>query len=158
APCLNLERISCSVADETLNFELLGGFKELNLLHVRNASFPSLDWLRNLGDLAQLVLRNLGRKADLAPLYDLKACVSIELVGSGEKIEIGKVAQGAARLRTISLKNWEAESTFPNLSSHQWLRKIILGNISGLRDISNLAKLKNLRELYLVDCKDIDDF
>lgn len=137
------------VEGHSKSIEVLGGLSDLEDITLRSISTPNLEYLRPLNKLRSLDIK-LGGIQSLAGVENKDSIKYLELwqIRGYSDADFISSLPGLQNLLLQSLPHIEA---LPSLRGSQLLRRIILINLKGLRDLSELEGAPSLEEFALFE-------
>jgi hypothetical protein len=130
------------------DIEVLDGLRELEDVTLRSITTPDLKWLARLPRLWSLDIK-LGGIRSFEGILGKESLKYLEVWQVRELRDIGVVAV-LPRLQNVFLQSLPHVTSLPTLRRSQALRRVVLENLKGLRDLTALETAPALEEFALV--------
>lgn len=130
------------------NIEVLGELTALEDVTLRSVSSPGLEYLTNQPRLWSVDIK-LGGIRNLSALAAVPALKYLEVWQVRGLADLSVIAE-LVTLQNLFLQDLPRVVTLPNLEHCRSLRRVVLQNLKGLQDLSQLASAPALEEFELV--------
>ena len=140
---------SLRLESQQKDLDVISGLMELEHVTLRSISTASLGCLRNLDGLRSLAIE-LGGIRDLSAIRGMIRIASLELCQIRGLDDVGAAAE-LPGLQSLFLQSLPRVRALPELRMAHVLRRVVLVNMKGLRDLGPLEAAPALEEFALVE-------